>query len=63
MEANVEHKYEKFTLENVDYCQDFLNYVSSVDPYKLKFFDEAGFALPGVGKANYGTGHPHNLSG
>lgn len=54
-------KYEKFTLENVDYCQDFLSYVSTVDPYKLKFFDEAGFALPGVGKANYGhsaANHP-----
>ena len=54
-------KYEKFTLENVDYCQDFLSYVSSVDPYKLKFFDEAGFALPGVGKAIYGhsaANHP-----
>ena len=54
-------KYEKFTPENVNYCQDFLSYVSSVDPYKLKFFDEAGFALPGVGKANYGhsaANHP-----
>ena len=46
-------KYEKFILENVDYCQDFLSYVNSVDPYKLKFFDEAGLALPVVGKANY----------
>ena len=45
-------KYEKFAPENVNYCQDFLSYVSSVDPYKLKCFDEAGFALPGVGKAN-----------
>lgn len=54
-------KNEKFTPENVNYCQDFLSYVSSVDPYKLKFFDEAGFALLGVGKANYGhsaTSHP-----
>ena len=54
-------KYEKFTPKNVNYCQDFLSYISSADPYKLKFFDEAGFALPGVGKANYGhslANHP-----
>ena len=54
-------KYEKFMLENVDYCQDFLSYVNSIDPYKLKLFDEAGFALPVVGKANYGhsaANHP-----
>ena len=45
--------YKRCILENVDYCQDFLSYVNSVDPYKLKFFDEAGLALPVVGKANY----------
>ena len=45
-------KYQKFMPENVNYCQDFLSYVSSVDPYKLKFSDEARFALPSVGKAN-----------
>lgn len=47
-------KYDKFTPENVDYCQDFLNYVGNIDPHRLKYFDEAGFALPGVGKPNYG---------
>ena len=47
-------RHEKFTADNVDYCQDFLTYVSALDPYKLKYFDEAGFALPGVEKANYG---------
>ena len=52
-------KYKKFTPENVNYCEDFLSYFRS--PYKLKFFDEAGFALPSVGKANYGhslANHP-----
>ncbi len=47
-------RHKKFTPDNVDYCQDFLNYVSTIDPYKLKYFDEAGFILPGVGKPNYG---------
>lgn len=47
-------RHEKFTPENVDYCQDFLNYMSAIDPYKLKYFDEAGFALPGIGKPHYG---------
>lgn len=42
MSRNVTHK---FTRANVDYCQDFLNYMSNVDPYKLKFFDESGVSL------------------
>ena len=45
-------KYKKLTPENVNYCVDCLSYFRS--PYKLKFFDEAGFALASVGKANYG---------
>ena len=43
---------DKFSLENVNYCQDFLNYMSTVDPYSIKCFDEAGFKLPDVAKAN-----------
>lgn len=42
MSRNVTHK---FTRANVDYCQDFLNYMSNVDPYRLKFFDESGVSL------------------
>ena len=52
-------KHKKFTPENVNYCKDFLRYFRS--PYKLKFFDEAGFAPPSVGKATYGhslANHP-----
>ena len=45
---------EKFTPENTDYCQDFLDYMCTVDPYRINFFDEAGFRLPDVGKSNYG---------
>ena len=36
----------KFTNENIDYCQDFLENMSQVDPYRLKlFFDESGVEL------------------
>ena len=35
----------KFTDENIDYCQDFIDYMSQVDPYRLKFFDESGVEL------------------
>ena len=45
---------DKFSLENVNYCQDFLNYMSTVDPYSIKCFVEAGFNLPDVAKAKYG---------
>ena len=41
------------------YCQQFVNYIYTVDPYKLKFFDESGIKLPDVGKPNYG----HSLKG
>ena len=39
-------KYEKFMLENVDYCQDFLSYVNSIDPYKLKVSMRQGLPFP-----------------
>ena len=35
----------KFTEENINYCQDFLDFMSQVEPYRLKFFDECGVAL------------------
>lgn len=47
-------KAEKFTHANVDYCQDFLNYMSTINPHRIKCFDEAGFKLPDVGRPNYG---------
>ena len=33
---------EKFTPQNLVYCQQFINTVSSLPPEKIKFFDEAG---------------------
>ena len=47
-------KQDKFIPENIDYCQDFLNFLSKVDPYKTKCFDEAGFRSPDCGRPNYG---------
>ena len=40
MSRNVTHK---FTRANVDYCQDFLNYMSNVDPFRLKFLMKVVF--------------------
>ena len=45
--------------DNINYCQHYVNYISTVDPYKLKFFDESGIKLPDVGRPNYG----HSLIG
>ena len=50
---------DKFSPENINYCEDFLTYMSAVDPYKIKCFNEAGFKLADVAKANYG----HSLVG
>ena len=45
---------EKFTPQNIDSCQDFLDYISTVEPYRLKYFDESGINLPDVGNPKYG---------
>jgi hypothetical protein len=45
---------ERFTPENMIYSQLFIDYVSSKNPYKLKFFYEAGVKTPDVGTRNYG---------
>ena len=50
---------EKFTENNIRYCQHFLNYISTIDPHKLKFFDEAGIKLPDAASPRYG----HSLKG
>ena len=46
---------EKFTDNNIAYCQAFIDYISTVDPYRIKFFDETGLKLPNV--ANPCCGH------
>ena len=43
-----------FTRANVDYCQDFLNYISNVDPFTLKYSDESGVSLHDC-KKRYGN--------
>ena len=46
---------DKFSPVNGNYCQDFHNFMSNVDPHRLKFFDECGFALPDAASPNYGS--------
>ena len=46
---------ERFTPENMAYTQLFINYISSKDLTKIKFFDEAGIKTPGVGTRLYGN--------
>ena len=45
---------EKFTPQNLVYCQQFIDTVSSLPPEKVKFFDEAGIHC-GIGNPVYGN--------
>ncbi len=45
---------ERFTPENMLYTQLFMHYLSSKDPFTLKFLDEAGIRIPEVGTRLYG---------
>lgn len=45
----------RFTYENMVYTQLFINYLSSKDPTKDKFFDEAGIKTPDCGTRLYGN--------
>ena len=45
---------ERFTDENMLYTQIFINYLSSKDPRKIKFFDESGVKTPNIGTRRYG---------
>ena len=47
--------FERFTDENMMYTQLFINYLSSKDPTRIKFFDEAGVKTPDVGTRLYGN--------
>ena len=47
--------FERFTDENMMYTQLFVNYLSSKDPRRIKFFDEAGVKTPDVGTHLYGN--------
>ena len=46
---------ERFTGENMIYIQLFINYLSSKDPKRIKFFDEAGVKTPDIGTRLYGN--------
>ena len=46
---------KKFSPVNVNYCQEFLNFISNVDPHRLKYFAECGFALPDAASTKYGS--------
>jgi hypothetical protein len=45
---------EKFTPNNINYTQGFLDYMSRQNPYKLKYFDESGFNMPDSVRRKYG---------
>ncbi|CAB3986695.1 Ankyrin repeat domain-containing 34B [Paramuricea clavata] len=46
---------QRFTATNVLYKQLFIDYLSSKDASKIKFFDEAGIKMPDVGTRLYGN--------
>ena len=48
---------ERFIPDNIVYTQLFIDYLSSTDPRRLKFFDEAGIKLPDVGGQSYGQSY------
>ena len=39
---------ERFTVENLQYTEAFMNYLSGVDPHRLRFMDESRVRLPEV---------------
>jgi len=45
---------EKFTTDNIAYCQSYVNFMGTLVPFCIKFFDEAGFKLPDCANPKYG---------
>ena len=45
---------ERFTNNNILYTQLFMNYINTKDPYRVKFYDEAGIKMPDVGTRKFG---------
>ena len=45
---------ERFTMPNLRYTQAYVDVLHQRNPYKLIFFDEAGFKLPDVGNPTHG---------
>ena len=48
------HSSDKFRPENIAYAQGYLDYMSTVDPFRVKFYDECGFAFPDTTSGKYG---------
>ena len=46
---------ERFTDDNMIYTQWYIKYLSSKDPKRIKFFDEAGVKTPDIGTRLYGN--------
>ena len=44
---------EKFTPDNIAHCQSYVNFMSTLDPLRVKFFEEAGFKLPDCANPKY----------
>lgn len=55
----VKVKGDKFTPQNIIYCQNFLNYMTLVPANKVKFYDESGFDLS-MCNPNYGHAYEGN---
>ena len=50
---------EKFTQANIEYCQMFINFMNSLDPHRVKFFDETGVQFSDCANPKYG----HSVKG
>ena len=50
---------KKFTPDNIAYCQSYVNFMGRLRPFRVKFFDEAGFKLPDCVNPKYG----HSVKG
>ncbi|XP_070535100.1 uncharacterized protein [Ptychodera flava] len=50
---------ERFTFANLEYTQNYMDYLYTVEPRRLKFMDESGFKTPTVSHPLYG----HSLIG
>ena len=44
---------EKFTPENIKYCQMYVNFMNTLDPQRIKFFDETGVKLSNCANPSY----------
>ena len=50
---------EKFTPENIEYCQMYVHFMNTLDPHRIKFFDETGVKLSDCANPSYG----HSVKG